>query len=100
METKHPIMPWLVEYAALVLNRFEVGKAGKTAFEECKGKKAKTLGLEFGEAVLWKRQLGGGRLGKLTCLWNDVARLGVKGSTGEIVVANQAGVWKTRTAHR
>ncbi len=97
IEARHP---WLVEYSGLILNRFEVGKDGRTAFERCKGKKAKTMGLEFGEAVLWKRRPGGGHLGKLMCLWSDGVYLGVKGSTGEIIVGNLYGVWKTRTAQR
>ena len=49
------IIPWLIEWAAHVLNRFEVRKDGRTAYERCKGKKAKHLGIEFGEAVLWRR---------------------------------------------
>ena len=53
---RHSIVPWLVEYAAVLLNRFEVGRDGRTAFERSKGRKARTLGLEFGEAVLWKRK--------------------------------------------
>ena len=40
METNHPVIPWLVEYSTLLLNRFEVGKDGLTAFERCTGKKA------------------------------------------------------------
>ena len=49
------IVPWIVEWSAHVLNRFEVGKDGRTAFERCKGKRAKHLGIEFGEAVLWRK---------------------------------------------
>jgi hypothetical protein len=60
----HPIICFLIEYAGFLLNRFEVGHDGKTAFERSKGKKAKTLGIEFGEAVLWKRKPSGGALGK------------------------------------
>ena len=55
--SKHCLLPWIIEYAGLLLNRFEVGKDGKTAYERCKGEKAKTLGIEFGESVLWKRNL-------------------------------------------
>ena len=51
---KHAIWAWVAEYASYLLNRFEVGKDGKTAYERCKGKKAKVLGLEFGEGILWK----------------------------------------------
>ena len=40
----------MVEYAALLLNRFEIGKDGKTAYERHKGKKARALSLKFGEA--------------------------------------------------
>ena len=100
LEPKHPVLPWLVEWAAMVLNRFEVGKDGWTPYERSKGKKARTLGLEFGEAVLWKRKPVGNHLGKLSCLWEDGVYLGVKGGTGEIIVADNKGVWKTRTVHR
>ena len=46
--SKHCLLPWIIEYAGLLLDRFEVGKDGKTAYERCKGEKAKTLGIEFG----------------------------------------------------
>ena len=98
--TKHPAIPWLVEYAAVLLNRFQVSHDGKTAFERSKGKKARTLGIEFGEAVLWKRRPGGGALGKLSCLWEDGIYLGIRGSSGELVVSDLKGVWKTRTVQR
>ena len=60
IEAKHPVMTCLVEYAAFILNRYEVGKDGKTAYERSKGKKAKTMGIEFGEAVLSERKAEGG----------------------------------------
>ena len=98
--TLHAVVPWLVEYAGLLVNRFEVGRDGKTRFERCKGKKAKTLGIEFGEAVLWKRKPGGGALGKLTCMWEDGVYLGIRGTSGEIIIGDKKGVWKTRTVQR
>ena len=76
----HPVITWLVEYASLLLNRFEVGRDGKTAYERCKGKPAKTLGIEFGEVILWKRKPSGGALGKLTCMWEDGVYLGIRGA--------------------
>ena len=54
--TLHAIIPWMAEYAALLLNRFEVGRDGKTSYERSKGKKANALGLDLGEAVLWRRK--------------------------------------------
>ena len=54
IKSKHAVIPWIVEYAAHLLNRFEVGHDGRTAYERCKGKPAKNMGIEFGEAVLWR----------------------------------------------
>jgi hypothetical protein len=96
----HAVLPWLVEYAGWLINRAEVGHDGKTPYERSKGKMAKLTGMEFGEAVLWKRRPIAGALGKLSCLWGDGIFLGIKGSSGEIMVGDTRGVWKTRTARR
>jgi hypothetical protein len=96
----HAVLPWLVEYAGWLINRAEVGHDGKTPYERSKGKVAKLHGIEFGEAVLWKRRPIGGHLGKLSCLWGDGIFLGIRGSTGELMVGDAKGVWKTRTVHR
>ena len=90
----------MVEYASFLLNRFEVSADGKTAYERNKGKRAKVMGLEFGELLLWKRKPSGGALGKLTCMWSEGVYLGVKGSSGEIIVGDCSGVWKCRTVQR
>ena len=100
IEAKHAIVPWIVEYASHLLNRFEVGHDGRTAYERCKGKAAKSVGVEFGEGVLWRRKLEGGALGKLAVLWKDGVYLGVKGKTGEFIIGDEQGVWKTRTLQR
>ena len=97
---RHSVVPWLVEYAAVLLNRMEVGKDGKTAFERCKGRRARTLGIEFGEGVLWKRKPIGGALGKFSCVWDDGVYLGLRGASGELIVSDVTGVWRTRTVQR
>ena len=96
----HAVWAWIAEYASYLLNRFEVGKDGKTAYERCKGKKAKVMGVEFGEGVLWKRRPIGGHLGKLSCLWEDGIYLGMKGTTGEVIVGDANGIHRTRTIQR
>ena len=96
----HPLICYIVEYAGVLLNRFEVGVDGRTAYERNKGKKATTLGIGIGEAVLWRRKKVGGALGKLTSLWEDGIFLGVMGKSGELIVGDGKGVWKTRTVHR
>ena len=89
-----------MEYAAYMLTRAEVGADGKTAYERSRGKMAKLPGVEFGEGVMWKRRREGGPLGKLTSMWDDGIFLGVKGSTGEMIVGDEKGVWRTRTIRR
>ena len=89
-----------MEYAAYLLTRAEVGADGKTAYERSRGKVAKLVGVEFAEGVLWKRRREGGPLGKLTCMWEDGIFLGVKGSTGEMIVGDEKGVWRTRSIRR
>ena len=61
---------------------------------------AKNMGIEFGEGVLSRKKLVRGALGKLTVLWKDGVYLGVKGRTGEFIVGDEQGVWKTRTLQR
>ena len=89
-----------MEYAAHLLNRFEVGHDGRTAYERCKGKRAMCAGIQFGEGVLWRRKPIGGALGKMSVRWESGIFLGVKGRTGEFIVGDEAGVWKTRTIQR
>ena len=100
LEVDHKVWPWLVEIAGWILTRAVVGTDGKTAHERLKGKIAKLPGFEFGEAVLWKRRREGGPLGKLTCMWGDGVFLGVEGSTGELIVGDTRGIWRTRTVRR
>ena len=97
---RHPLMTWLAEYAGHLLNRFEVAHDGTTSYERLKGKSANTLGIEFGESILWKRRPVGGALAKAVCLWEDGIFLGIRGASGEVVVGDTKGVWKTRSVQR
>jgi hypothetical protein len=97
---RHPLMPWIVEYAGHLLNRFEVSQDGTTAYERLKGQSARTFGIEFGESVLWKRRAVGGALAKATCLWEDGVFLGIRGASGEIIFGDEKGVWKTHSITR
>ena len=47
----HPVMKWMVEHAAGTLNRCEVGKDGRTAYERIRGKKYRGEAYEFGRKV-------------------------------------------------
>ena len=49
------ILPWMVKYASVLINRYLVEKDGRTAYERLRGKKSKMLGFEFGESVRFRK---------------------------------------------
>ena len=101
IDTKHPIVTWMCEYSMYLLNRLEVSKDGKTAYERCRGKKARVLGFEFGEKVLWKVRPKTGHLQKLNVRWSHGLFLGIRSASGEVIVTDESGkVNYTRTARR
>ena len=87
---EHPIVAWMCEHAAYLLNRLEVGRDGKTAYERSKGKRATALGLEFGEKILFKEKPVGA-LQKLMPQWKHGVFIGIKRSSGEVIISNDAG---------
>ena len=95
-----PIVSFIPEYAAYVLNRLEVGKDGKTSFERARGKKATVVGLEFGEKVLWRKKKGD-KAAKLRSRWAYGIFVGVRRKSGELWVADKNGeIQKVRAAKR
>ena len=95
-----PILPWLVEYASVLINRYLVGHDGKTAYERSKGKTSKVLGYEFGEVVHFRRTPLPGRLDKLDSLWCLGVYVGYRAVTGEFMVVSDEGAYKTRSLKR
>ena len=91
----------MVEYALVLINRYLVGKDGKTAYERFRGTKSKMmLGFEFGESVhFWRIPLQG-RIGKFYGLWQTGLIVGYRTQSGEYMVANSEGAFKTRTMKR
>ena len=51
--SEHPIMAWIVEHAAYLLNRCVLGTDGRTAWGRLHGKEATERICQFGEKVLW-----------------------------------------------
>ena len=88
---RHPVVSWMVVYASLLLNRFEIGHDGKTACARSTGKKAKRLGVEFGEAV---------RFENLAAWWSNGIYLRIRLKSGKIIVGDARGAWKTRSIQR
>ena len=53
LPAEHPVMAWLVEHAAYLLNRCVLGTDGRTAWGRLHGKEATERICQFGEKVLW-----------------------------------------------
>ena len=97
----HDIVPWLIEYAAVLLNRGQVGADGKTAYERLKGKKAELPGLQFGERVFWKSKVPSEkRRHKMDSDWLEGVFLGQRTVSGEYLVGAKEGVFRPRTVRR
>ena len=94
------VLCWLVEFAALLINRYSVGHDGKTPYERLKGKKSNMFGFEFGERVLFRRVPVSAKLAKLDSLWNIGVFVGYRSATGEYMVVTPEGALKTRTLRR
>ena len=94
------LISWITEYSAVLLNRYEVGHDGKTAYERLRGTKSKVLGVEFGEAVQWRKIVRGDRQNKLDIAWDDGVYVGHKTVSGESIIATKGGFRKTRTIRR
>ena len=93
------IVTFVAEYAAYLLNRKEVGKDGKTAYERSKGKKATILAIEFGEKLLYKLKPKE-KMEKLNPRWDYGVFVGVRADSGEIWVATKEGVKAVRSVRR
>ena len=105
IHAQHNAIAWLVEFAGVLVNRYEVGRDGKTPYERLHGKSSKLLGLEFGELLNFRRarvptREGRHRLAKLDSLWDDGVFLGYRANSGEVVVGTEKGVFRTRTVSR
>ena len=90
----------VVECAAFLLNQYEVGHDGKTAYERLKGRGRKGLGSSLVREFTWSMKQAKGALGKLDSKWRDGVYFGIKEETGEIIIGDIEGVWKTRTIRR
>ena len=51
--TSHPVIAWLAEHTAWVLNRFHLDREGRTAYGRLHGREGKERVCEFGERVMW-----------------------------------------------
>ena len=99
--SNHNILAWLVEFAGTVVNRYEVGRDGKTPYERLRGKQSRLIGLEFGEKVNFRRTAVGARMAQLDSLGSDgVLFLDFGRSAEESSLVPGTALFKTRTVQR
>ena len=97
--TQHPIMRWLVEHAASMLNRFTTNADGVSPYAYLHGRNSSERHIEFGEKIFYyvpKRARS-----KLCMRWRLGIYLGMAQNSNEIFVATVDGdVTKARSAAR
>ena len=93
------IIPWIVRHAGGVLNRYQMGKDGRTPYRRMKGRGFKREVVEFGEYVMYMRLESEGK-DKGETRWSEGVFVGVRDESGEILVGTREGVVKARTFRR
>ena len=96
MDSRSPVLRWLVRHAASLITRYQVGKDGRTAYERWKGKQHKKELAEFGECVHFKHSTAAKKPTKLEAQWEDGIWLGLADESDEVFVGTKEGVYKTR----
>jgi hypothetical protein len=95
----HCIVTFLAEYSAYLLNRLEVGKDGKTAWERSRGKSGNVMGIEFGEKVMFKKKKRD-KGAKIDARWEKGIFVGARPCSGEFWIAMPSGIRKCRSVRR
>ena len=49
----NPLLAWAIEHAAFVLNKYMLGRDGRTAVGRLHGKETRDHICEFGEKIMW-----------------------------------------------
>ena len=93
------VIPWLIVYAAVLINRFHVGADNKTNLERLRGRKSKRELVEFGESVLWLPQEYKDQP-KLDSKFLEGNFIGVKEDTDELIIGTQHGIFISRSMKR
>ena len=53
LASDHPVIAWLVEHTAYVMNKFALGPDGKTPYGRLHGREGRERICEFGERIMW-----------------------------------------------
>ena len=92
----HPIMTWLVEHCADVLNKYKVNKNGRTAYEVIRGKPYNGEMFEFGRKV-YHMHPGKPQGGSMAPRWSTGIFLGKTWQSDECMIFDIGKLLKVRS---
>ena len=85
-------MAWLVEHAADLISRFQVGDDGRTAYERMKGKKCKQEMVEFCEKADYRHNLKATAKDEKFVRWGEGFFLGKWWRIGDALIGTPEGI--------
>ena len=106
LSEKHPFTAWLVERAADLLSKYQVGDDGKTEYKRWTGKPFHEGQIEFGEKIHHRENIKArAKQNKLEIRWSKGHSLGRWWRASEAIVGTRAGIVRAGTvrcvgAHR
>ena len=99
----HAIVPWLLEYTAMLINVRYVGSDGKTAWSRARGRSFGQNMLNFGEQVFYRLPSKGPLHdpdGNMGARWVEASYIGYNKSSNTYLLINEAGPVSARTMRR
>lgn len=95
----HNILPWMVMHSANTLNRFNVGKDGKTPRYRLKQRDFKEKHFDFAECCWYSKPKSKG-IDKMNLRWIKGIFLGILENSGELILGTTEGIIKVRTMRK
>ena len=92
----HPLIPWIIEHAAQLKNRYMVGADGRTPTERLRGRGVQRPVYELGEKVLFL-PLAPARRGDFGARFDYGIYLGCRSFDGQAYIGTPSGVIRCRT---
>ena len=99
IQADHVILPWIVQHAAAVINRYHKGSDGATPYRRARGREFNGDMCEMGERI-WYMKPGMTGKEKLESKWEDGIWVGVTDTSGEKIIATPQGCLKVRSVKR
>ena len=99
MDGHNAAIPWMVQRAAGILNRYRVGRDGRAAYHIVKGRRLQRDTVEFGECVWYLKPKSAAR-NKADMRCEEGIWLGIKDKSGDMYFGTELGVINVRSKRR